>query len=184
MLDSDRTDYTVKRIGIKNPIGSVNVFGMTFSPLRANFIGTSPIVDTLYAKLSAKERLQDRLIVKHVHKKSPFAVHSISPGSLLHQINGKNVYTTEDVIIASASGTAHIMTIMKVTVSALGIKKEFLTDTKYAYDAEKGNSSLYGVSRSTDESILNEWKVSKDNEAHLMAKDDIAWRTELISLAT
>ena len=131
MLDSDRMRVTAKRLGITSANGSVNVFGITFAPLQ-------------YTKLSNNKKLQQRLIVTHVHKKSPFATHMIAPGSVLHQINNINVYTIEDVVRVFILKLKNNGTVMKVKVSALGVNKEFMTETVDSYEAEEKTKVFTG----------------------------------------
>ncbi len=136
---------------------SVNVLGMTLSPLRANFLGTSPAVLALYMKYNDLERQNDMVIVTYVHKNSPASNLGIVPGAHLLSFNSHTIHTISDVVKASKMPLGGSVLHCKFWV--MGKERELLSDVSAAYNLEKqyDAQNVYGTKSTTPE-ILASWK--------------------------
>lgn len=160
---------------------SVNVLGMTLSPLRANFLGTSPAILALYMKYDELKRQDDMIIVSYVHRNSPAARGGIIPGAQLLSFNGQTIQTISDVVRASKTPLGG--SLLHANFWVMGKEKELLSDVTSAYNLEKEYESqnVYGTKSTTPE-ILKSWKIKyvQDEDSN-MSVDTVPGDTILSS---
>ncbi len=142
---------------------SVNVLGMTLSPLRANFLGTSPAILALYMKYNDLERQNDMVIVTYVHRNSPASKFGIIPGAHLLSFNSHAINTISDVISASKMPLGG--SVLQCKFWVMGKERELLSDVSSAYNLEKQYEAqnVYGT-KSTTAEILDSWKPVSEIE--------------------
>jgi len=150
---------------------SVNILGMTFAPLRANFVGMSPAISALYMKIGERDRQKERLITTHVHKNSLASELGIVSGAHLLSINKREVSTIEDLVEFSKFPIGGRIIEYKFWV--MGVEYTLVENVRTAYKNEilYQDQNVYGT-KTPNDSIMQAWSPAAIEKNNILENDE------------